>query len=120
MTDKLTAKKYFHCKIPFGLNDRIVEVFSDSNEYLRIAKKTYNRPTLIPVSEDLLGQAFGLFVWLRDPCDVVTAVHEFIHVIDDTMKELQISNDTEVRAYLMNGLLRKYMKKAKITVQHKK
>jgi hypothetical protein len=41
MTDKLTAKKYFHCKIPFGLNDRIVEVFSDSNEYLRIAKKKH-------------------------------------------------------------------------------
>jgi hypothetical protein len=108
--------KKFRCSIPFGLQERVVYVFSDPDEYLRKAKKSYNRPDLIPVPPNFFGQAFGMFVYLKDPFDMVTVVHEFIHVIDGAMQEMEITNDTEVRAYLMNGLLSRYIAKANIRI----
>lgn len=93
----------------FGLGVKEVWITSDWHQYANWVATKIGAVEKEPTPE-LLGRCYGSFIWLRTPGDAPVAVHEIVHAVDFWMEAIGISNDTEVRAYTVEGILREYMK----------
>jgi hypothetical protein len=59
----------------------------------------------------LSGQSAGSFVYVADKDNIITVVHELIHAVDSFIEYHGFVSDSELRAYLVEGLLRQYVVK---------
>lgn len=66
------------------------------------------------------GQSFGSFVWVSSFKNLPVVVHEIIHAVDSWMEDIGISNDTEVRAYIVESILRSVLEKTQTKNKGKK
>jgi len=96
-------------KTTYGIGSRVFWITDDSGTYSKWVLKHQGRISE-PVPDHVPGRCFGNLVWVRDFNCFPYLVHECVHAVDNWMEDIGISNDTEVRAYVLQGLLEKILK----------
>ena len=69
--------------------------------------------SFVEKTKGMRGLSFGSFIWVESYKNIPVLVHECIHAIDGIMTSMVISNDTEVRAYLVDALIESVIAKTK-------
>lgn len=92
-------------KIKIGLTTIQIFITDDKTTYTEWSGDVITSPTII-------GRTYGSFIWVKDKLNIPVVVHEIIHAIDFWMeKTLDNCNSSEVRAYAIQQVLDKYLKK---------
>lgn len=95
--------------IEFGISPKKVFVFDDYEEFKKSCKKYYN--TEIENDKNTIsGLSYGTHFWVEDKNYLPVVIHEIIHVVDYWIEDLGFKNDSELRAYAVQGILEKYLK----------
>ncbi len=107
--DFVLKPKFWRFQTSLGITTKHVVIMDNFDDYARRCKSAMGEsPTAHPY---IAGQTFGSFVYLRDRENLITLVHELIHVADNLIADVGLAPDTELRAYLVEGVMRKYVRK---------
>lgn len=96
-------------KARFGIGSRELWITDDEDEYRRWVFK-HLRVETPAMSKQIQGRTYGGIVWVRNFECIPFLVHEVIHATDNWMEDIGISNDTEVRAYVVQQLIETIIK----------
>ena len=95
--------------IDIGLGPRKVYIFDNFEEFKKSCKKLHN-VEIENDPKDILGLSYETHFWIENKNDLPTVIHEIIHVVDNWIKDLGFKDDSELRAYAVQGIFEKYLK----------
>ena len=95
--------------IDIGLGPRKVYIFDNFEEFKKSCKKLHN-VEIDNDPKDILGLSYETHFWIENKNDLPTVIHEIVHVVDNWISDLGFKNDSELRAYAVQGIFEKYLK----------